>query len=90
MAVFLKMTHANVVPSAPKKTQEFSDKSKPQAIRDSNIVAAKGIFKYFFVNFVAVADAIRTSLGPRGMDKMVSLLNYTSYLSECLGHKLTF
>ena len=24
--------------------------------------------------FVAVADAIRTSLGPKGMDKMVSLL----------------
>ena len=29
-------------------------------MRESNIVAAK-----------AVADAVRTSLGPRGMDKMV-------------------
>ena len=31
------------------------------SVRDSNIVAAK-----------AVADAVRTSLGPRGMDKMIS------------------
>ena len=29
-------------------------------VRESNIIAAK-----------AVADAVRTSLGPRGMDKMV-------------------
>lgn len=39
---------------------EFKDKEKPAAIRNSNIVAAK-----------AVADAIKTSLGPRGMDKMI-------------------
>ena len=32
----------------------------PGSVRESNIVAAK-----------AVADAVRTSLGPRGMDKMV-------------------
>ncbi|OXA51834.1 T-complex protein 1 subunit delta [Folsomia candida] len=38
----------------------FKDKSKPSEIRGSNIQAAK-----------AVADAIRTSLGPRGMDKMI-------------------
>lgn len=37
------MTHAKMTGSGPKKNQEFSDKSKPQAIRDSNIVAAKGI-----------------------------------------------
>ncbi|KAM7540972.1 hypothetical protein Aperf_G00000041303 [Anoplocephala perfoliata] len=54
------MVHAKEAATAPKKTQEFSDRSKPQAIRESNIVAAK-----------AVADAIRTSLGPRGMDKMI-------------------
>jgi chaperonin GroEL (HSP60 family) len=36
------------------------DGGKEKDIRLSNIVAAK-----------AVADAIRTSLGPRGMDKMV-------------------
>ncbi|KAL0257285.1 T-complex protein 1 subunit delta [Diplodia seriata] len=38
----------------------FKDKEKPQAVRTANIVAAR-----------AVADAIRTSLGPRGMDKMI-------------------
>jgi T-complex protein 1 subunit delta len=36
------------------------DKEKPQAVRTANIQAAR-----------AVADAIRTSLGPRGMDKMI-------------------
>ncbi|KAF1812437.1 putative t-complex protein 1 delta subunit [Eremomyces bilateralis CBS 781.70] len=38
----------------------FKDKEKPTAVRTSNILAAR-----------AVADAIRTSLGPRGMDKMI-------------------
>jgi T-complex protein 1 subunit delta len=38
----------------------FNDREKPKQIRDSNITAAK-----------AVCDAIRTSLGPRGMDKMI-------------------
>ncbi|KAF2756769.1 t-complex protein-like protein 1 [Pseudovirgaria hyperparasitica] len=38
----------------------FKDKEKPTAVRTGNIVAAR-----------AVADAIRTSLGPRGMDKMI-------------------
>jgi len=49
---------------APKKggtsKSEYNDKDKPTQIRFSNITAAK-----------AVADAIRTSLGPRGMDKMI-------------------
>ncbi|KAI5808143.1 hypothetical protein DFH27DRAFT_544641 [Peziza echinospora] len=45
--------------------QQFSGgpsvlKQKPIAVRTGNIVAAR-----------AVADAIRTSLGPRGMDKMI-------------------
>ncbi|KAI5815458.1 chaperonin Cpn60/TCP-1 family [Pyronema omphalodes] len=35
-------------------------KEKPMAVRQANIMAAR-----------AVADAIRTSLGPRGMDKMI-------------------
>ncbi|PJF19941.1 T-complex protein 1 subunit delta [Paramicrosporidium saccamoebae] len=39
---------------------QFSGKEKPTAVRISNIMAAK-----------AVADVIRTSLGPRGMDKMI-------------------
>lgn len=46
---------------APERTQ-FSDASEKQGdIRTSNILAAKGIF-----------DLIRTSLGPRGLDKMVT------------------
>lgn len=42
----------------------YKDKSKPADIRLSNINAAK-----------AVSDAIRTSLGPRGMDKMIQAAN---------------
>jgi len=38
----------------------FKDKEKPAAVRLSNINAAK-----------AVSSAIRTSLGPKGMDKMI-------------------
>ena len=30
----------------------------------------------FLVLILAVADAVRTSLGPRGMDKMVGILFY--------------
>jgi len=56
------------MPEAPKpkaaarsgKKSEYKDKDKPSQIRQSNITAAK-----------SVADAIRTSLGPRGMDKMI-------------------
>lgn len=46
------------------KSSEYKDKDKPTAIRFSNITAAK-----------AVADAVRTSLGPRGMDKMIQAGN---------------
>lgn len=38
----------------------FKDREKPTEVRRSNIMAAR-----------AVADAVRTSLGPKGMDKMV-------------------
>ena len=38
----------------------YKDKEKPALIRQSNMQAAK-----------AVADAVRTSLGPNGMDKMI-------------------
>lgn len=38
----------------------FKDKEKPMEVRKSNILAAR-----------AVSDAIRTSLGPKGMDKMI-------------------
>lgn len=46
--------------SASGQEKSFKDKDKPDSVRNSNIVAAK-----------AVADAVRTSLGPRGMDKMI-------------------
>lgn len=42
------------------KEATFKEKEKPDEVRTSNIIAAKGI-----------ADAVRTSLGPRGMDKMI-------------------
>ncbi|XP_044749354.1 T-complex protein 1 subunit delta [Coccinella septempunctata] len=42
----------------------YKDKSKPADVRKSNIGAAK-----------AVSDAVRTSLGPRGMDKMIQAAN---------------
>ncbi|KAK5071052.1 T-complex protein 1 subunit delta [Lithohypha guttulata] len=38
----------------------FKDKEKPMAVRSANILAAR-----------AVSEAVRTSLGPRGMDKMI-------------------
>ncbi len=40
-----------------------SKNSKPEEIRRSNIQAAK-----------ALSDAVRTSLGPRGMDKMIQVI----------------
>ena len=46
----------------------YQDRDKLAQIRFSNISAAK-----------AVADAIRTSLGPKGMDKMVKG-SYITYL----------
>jgi len=45
-------------------TGGYKDKEKPAQIRNSNMSAAK-----------AVADAVRTSLGPRGMDKMIQASN---------------
>ncbi|KND94895.1 T-complex protein 1 subunit delta, partial [Tolypocladium ophioglossoides CBS 100239] len=51
---------ASAVPMGQSQNATFRDKEKPMAVRSSNIVAAR-----------AVADAIRTSLGPRGMDKMI-------------------
>ncbi|KAJ3374329.1 T-complex protein 1 subunit delta [Allomyces arbusculus] len=51
-------------PAAAPKTGAFKDKTKPEEVRKSNIIAAK-----------AVADAVRTSLGPRSMDKMIQTGN---------------
>ncbi|KAJ7516326.1 hypothetical protein O6H91_22G053800 [Diphasiastrum complanatum] len=46
---------------AGSKTEKYVDTKRRDDIRQGNIVAAK-----------AVADAVRTSLGPKGMDKMLS------------------
>lgn len=46
--------------TAPKAGESYRNNSKKKDVRTSNIEAAK-----------AVADSVRTSLGPRGMDKMV-------------------
>lgn len=48
--------------SAPRQQRAFKTQDKPDEVRRSNMNAAK-----------AVSDAIRTSLGPKGMDKMVGL-----------------
>ena len=57
------MAPASAIMGGPAKPSGLmsSKNKKPAEIRSSNIRAAK-----------ALADAIRTSLGPRGMDKMVS------------------
>mmetsp|Transcript_42998 Transcript_42998/g.69766 ORF Transcript_42998/g.69766 Transcript_42998/m.69766 type:complete len:532 (+) Transcript_42998:77-1672(+) len=44
--------------------ESYKQKEKERDVRTSNIVAAK-----------AVADAVRTSLGPKGMDKMMHVSN---------------
>ncbi|KAG7665406.1 CCT4 [[Candida] subhashii] len=51
-----QVARAAVAPS----NATFRDKDKPQEVRRANILAAR-----------AVSDAIRTSLGPKGMDKMI-------------------
>lgn len=50
----------SVVAKKSPSNATFKNKEKPQEVRRANIVAAR-----------AVADAIRTSLGPKGMDKMI-------------------
>jgi len=56
------MTYAKAAGSKPSGGQGLmkSKNTKPEEIRKSNIQAAK-----------ALSDAVRTSLGPRGMDKMI-------------------
>lgn len=49
------------VTKARSNTETYVDTKRKDDIRQMNMVAAK-----------AVADAVRTSLGPRGMDKMLS------------------
>jgi T-complex protein 1 subunit delta len=54
---------ALVAKSAPRssKTESYVDNKRKEDIRHANIKSA-----------CAVADAVRTSLGPKGMDKMIS------------------
>ena len=52
--------------------------ARKKDVRTTNIEAAK-----------AVADAIRTSLGPRGMDKMVSLRPVLYVYHLCLCHEFS-
>ncbi|UOH83087.1 T-complex protein 1, delta subunit [Cryptococcus neoformans] len=51
-------------PGASISDRSFTDKGRPTEVRLSNMNAAK-----------AVADAVRTSLGPKGMDKMIQTGN---------------
>ncbi|KAM1938284.1 hypothetical protein FF1_015903 [Malus domestica] len=46
------------------KTESYVDNKRKEDIRQANSTAAR-----------AVADAVRTSLGPKGMDKMISTAN---------------
>jgi len=49
-------------PQLPGNNQNgrFQERAKEHDVRSANIIAAKG-----------VADAVRSSLGPKGMDKMI-------------------
>ncbi|KAJ6373873.1 hypothetical protein OIU78_029547 [Salix suchowensis] len=57
---------ALIANSAPRssKTESYVDNKRKEDIRHANIKSA-----------CAVADAVRTSLGPKGMDKMISTAN---------------
>jgi hypothetical protein len=54
--------------------QSKEQKTRGRTVRQSNITAAR-----------AIADAVRTSLGPKGMDKMVSAINATLVCTTQLG-----
>ena len=60
MATMAAKLSAGAAGKSGKKAAAFKDKDKPDQVRSSNMVAAK-----------TVADMIRTSLGPKGMDKMI-------------------
>ncbi|KDN53052.1 T-complex protein 1 [Tilletiaria anomala UBC 951] len=61
------MSTATAAPAAtgvPRQQKAFKTQDKPDEVRRSNMNAAK-----------AVSDAVRTSLGPKGMDKMIQTAN---------------
>lgn len=58
--------------AAPRRSDYKEEKEKEKDVRSSNIVAAKGTLSYTFrlwyiilTHCTAVADCIRTSLGPK-------------------------
>eukprot|EP00850_Spirogloea_muscicola_P002184 SM000008S22273 [mRNA] locus=s8:816314:819159:+ [translate_table: standard] len=55
------MPAAQVVTGGASRTDTYVDTKRKDDVRQANMLAAK-----------AVADAVRTSLGPRGMDKMLT------------------
>ncbi|PKU86795.1 T-complex protein 1 subunit epsilon [Dendrobium catenatum] len=58
------VTALNTTNARSSKTESYVDNKRRDDIRQANILAAR-----------AVADAVRTSLGPKGMDKMISSAN---------------
>ena len=62
--ITLEVMASVVRPAVAPSNATFKDKEKPQEVRKANILAAR-----------AVSDAIRTSLGPKGMDKMIRTKN---------------
>lgn len=55
------MSSSSAAPAASATSQvQFSGREKSKDVRSSNIIAAR-----------AIADLVRTSLGPRGMDKLL-------------------
>ncbi len=55
------------MPEEAPKQAHYNKNEKTKDVRTTNIQAAKGTL----CSNPAVADCIRTSLGPRGMDKMI-------------------
>lgn len=60
------MSESKAESTAPKQAS-YNKNEKSKDVRSTNIQAAKGNSFYYS----AIADCIRTSLGPRGMDKMI-------------------
>ncbi|KAL5726601.1 T-complex protein 1 subunit delta [Ranunculus cassubicifolius] len=55
------MAAAAVQPARSSKVENYTDNKRKDDVRQANIIAGS-----------SVADAVRTSLGPKGMDKMIS------------------
>lgn len=62
--LFIKIYTTSAVENMVATGETYQERSKGKDVRTSNVIAAK-----------AVANAVRTSLGPRGMDKLMELSN---------------